>query len=119
LITPAPTPPICQASLQLGADIGTKINACEALLGANPGKIVVSGGGNIAVEAVYSHDLEFLPGGAYSCTVNSQFTGACFGPKSGTTTTCDNWSTTLQESSTANSWVIIGAYNNRLVNNDA
>ncbi len=47
-----------------GADLGAKINAADASLGASPGEIVVNGGGTISTQVVINsgHTLRFSAG---------------------------------------------------------
>jgi hypothetical protein len=55
-------------------DLGIAINEAENKLGANPGKIVVRGGGTIKTQVVVSHDLSFQPG-VYTCDTITPWQG--------------------------------------------
>lgn len=55
-------------------DLGRAINEAERKLGAQPGKIVVRGGGSIKTQAVVSHDLTFQAG-VYSCDTKLPWQG--------------------------------------------
>lgn len=56
---------ICEADRQAGADLGAKINACEAIIGAGvPGEIWIAGGGTMTTTITPSsnHVYRFFPG---------------------------------------------------------
>lgn len=104
-ITGSPTSPsidsgqqrtrIVYAEKYPGADIGMKINAADAALGAIPGEIRVASGGNIATQINISsnHTLHFT-GGTYTATTNSSVIRL----KDNSALECDNWDAVLQES---------------------
>ncbi len=87
---------ICYVSQMSGADVGARINACDALLGADKGEIVLTGGGNIATQVVISsyHTLRVVSG-TYTATLNN----AVIRLKNNSSLVCDSWSPILQESS--------------------
>lgn len=98
----APTPDSAQTRTRIvyaekypGADIGMKINAADAALGAAPGEVRVSAGGNIATQVNISsnHTLHFT-GGIYTATTNSSVIRL----KDNSALQCDSWDVVLQES---------------------
>ena len=86
---------VCVASQMTGRDIGAKINACDARLGASKGTIKLSGGGTIATPVVISpnHTLQVVSG-TYAATNN----GAVIRLKDNSSLICDSWDSVLQES---------------------
>jgi hypothetical protein len=86
---------VCVAAQMSGADIGAKINACDAALGSAKGEIWLTGGGNIATQVVISpnHTLRVMSG-TYPATT----TGAVIRLKDNSSLVCDSWGPTLQES---------------------
>lgn len=86
---------VCQVSRMAGADIGAKINACDASLGAGKGEIVLTGGGNIATQVIISgnHHLR-VTSGTYTSTVN----GVTIRLKDFSSMACDSWSPVFVES---------------------
>jgi hypothetical protein len=103
---------VCQASRMAGADIGAKINACDAALGEGKGEIVLTGGGHIATQVVISgnHHLR-VSSGTYTSSVN----GVTIRLKDFSSMACDSWTPAFVESSgvfIVNSpMTIIAAYN--------
>ncbi|MGI9065980.1 MAG: hypothetical protein ACR2HX_06200 [Pyrinomonadaceae bacterium] len=101
---------ICFAAQAAGADVGAKVNTCDALLSVSKGEIHLTGGGNIATQIILSphHTLRVLSG-TYTATVN----GAVVLLKDNTAVDCASWSPTLAESTgttggTNSPFVIIG-----------
>jgi hypothetical protein len=86
---------VCVAAQMSGADIGAKINACDAALGSAKGEIWLTGGGNIATQVVISpnHTLRVVSG-TYPATTN----GAVVRLKDNSSLVCESWGPTLQES---------------------
>lgn len=78
-----------------GADVGVKINAADAALGADAGEIRVASGGNIATQINISsrHTLRFT-GGIYTATTNSSVIRL----KDNSALECNDWKAVLQES---------------------
>ncbi len=78
-----------------GADVGAKINAADAALGANAGEIRVSSGGNIATQINISsrHTLRIVKG-RYSATTNSSVVRL----KDYSSLECNDWDSVLSES---------------------
>lgn len=103
---------VCNAAQMAGADIGAKINACDASLGAGAGEIVLTGGGNIATNVVISsnHTLRVVSG-VYTATVHN----VPIRLKDNARVVCDNWDAVLQESTGAfinnSPMTIIAAFN--------
>jgi hypothetical protein len=103
---------VCNAAQMAGADIGAKINACDATLGPAGGEIVLTGGGNIATNVVISsyHTLR-VASGVYTATVHN----IPIRLKDNASVVCDNWDAVLQESTGAfinnSPMTIIAAFN--------
>ncbi|HEY0385216.1 MAG TPA: hypothetical protein VGC64_04360, partial [Pyrinomonadaceae bacterium] len=78
-----------------GADIGMKINAADADLGADSGEIRVAAGGQIATQINISahHTLRFT-GGSYTATTNSSVIRL----KDNSSLECNSWDIVLRES---------------------
>lgn len=108
----------CVASQMSGQDIGAKINACDARLGASKGTIRLSGGGTIATPVVISpnHTLQVVSG-VYRATNN----GAVIRLKDNSSLICDSWDAVLLESTGKNDgagvtpFTIVAAYNGSTV----
>lgn len=86
---------VCQVSQMAGADIGAKINACDAALGANKGEIVLTGGGHIATQVIISsnHHLRVVSG-----TYTSSINGVTIRLKDYSSMACDSWTPVFVES---------------------
>lgn len=78
-----------------GTDVGMKINAADAALGAAAGEIRVASGGQISTQINISslHTLRFT-GGTYTATTNSSVIRL----KDNSALECSNWEVILQES---------------------
>lgn len=86
---------VCYAKQMAGADVGAKVNACDALLGADKGEIWLTGGGVISTQIVISaqHTLRAISG-AYTATTN----GVAIRLKDNSSMLCDSWGPTFAES---------------------
>jgi parallel beta-helix repeat protein len=86
---------VCRVSQMAGADIGAKINACDAALGASKGEIVLTGGGQITTQVIISshHHLRVVSG-TYTSNVN----GVTIRLKDYSSMACDSWSPVFVES---------------------
>ena len=113
-LTPQAAGTVCVASQMRGADVGAKINACDAQLRNSKGTIRLSGGGIIATPVIISsnHTLQVMSG-TYRATNN----GAVIRLKDDSSLICDSWDAILQES-TGNTdgagvkpFTIVAAYN--------
>lgn len=100
-----------------GADVGAKINAADTALGSAQGEIQVYESGNIATPIIVSsnHTLRFK-GGSFTAS-NA---GTVIALKDNSALACDNWGTTLRESTGAvdfrgnSPWAIVSAYENTI-----
>ncbi len=92
---PTPADRVCVAAQKPGGDVGAKVNACDASLGAAKGEIWLTGGGTISTQIVISsnHTLRVMSGD-YPATTN----GAVIRLKDNSSLVCDSWGPTLQES---------------------
>jgi hypothetical protein len=109
---PSPADRVCVAAQKAGADIGAKVNACDASLGAAKGEIWLTGGGTISTPIVISsnHTLRVMSGD-YPATTN----GAVIRLKDHSALMCDSWAPTLQESTgtfnISSPFTVVSAYN--------
>jgi hypothetical protein len=103
-----------------GADIGAKINAADAALGANAGDIRVSSGGNIATQINISskHTLRIVAGN-YTATTNSSVIRL----KDDASLQCSDWNAVLRESTgkvgASSPFTIVRDYNGDVSNHAA
>jgi hypothetical protein len=104
----------CLPAQMRGNDVGAKINACDAKLGAGKGTIRLTGGGTIATPVVISpnHTLQVVSG-TYAATNP----GAVIRLKDDSSLICDSWDSILQESTGKNDaggvkpFTIVAVYN--------
>jgi hypothetical protein len=96
-----------------GQDLGAKINAADRALGTAPGEIVVRGGGLISTQVIVSSDhlLRFLPGKYVTRTSDIPIL-----MKSRSTVLGAGWESILMESTAANQFTVISAYNQSITN---
>ena len=92
---PSPADRVCVAAQQAGADVGAKVNACDASLGTAKGEIWLTGGGTISTAVVVgsNHTLRVMSGD-YPATVND----AVIRLRDNAALVCDSWGPTLRES---------------------
>lgn len=109
---PSPADRVCVAAQQVGADVGAKINACDASLGTAKGEIWVTGGGTISTAVVIgsNHTLRVMSGD-YPATVND----AVIRLRDNSALVCDSWGPSLREStgtaSAGSPFTIVTPYN--------
>ena len=96
-----------------GQDLGAKINAADKALGAARGEIVVKGGGTISTQVIISpdHVLRFLPGTYVTKTRDIPIL-----MKSRTSVIGSGWESIIMESTAANQFTVICAYNQSILN---
>src|SRR6185503_655891 len=96
-----------------GQDLGAKINSADKALGAARGKIVVKGGGTISTQVIISpdHVLRFLPGTYVTKTRDIPIL-----MKSRTSVIGSGWESIIMESTAANQFTVICAYNQSILN---
>ena len=96
-----------------GQDLGAKINAADKALGAARGEIVVRGGGTISTQVIISpdHVLRFLPGTYVTKTRDIPIL-----MKSRSSVIGTGWESILMESTAANQFTVICAYNQSILN---
>lgn len=87
---------VCSANSQPGADLGAKINACDAKLGPRPGEIRVSGGGALRTQVRLS-DNRVLRFSAGVYANHATQTAIILGDDNAVVG--DGWDTVLMESS--------------------
>jgi len=99
-----------------GRDIGAKINAADKALGAQPGEIVIKGGGTIATQVILSSDhvLRVMPG-TYAAT--SPNIPILMKPRS--SVIGSGWESIILESTAPGQFTVISAYNNSVLNGSA
>jgi len=99
-----------------GRDIGAKINAADKALGAQPGEIVIKGGGTIATQVIISSDhvLRVMPG-TYAAT--TQNIPILMKPRS--SVIGSGWEAIILESTVPGQFTVISAYNNSILNGSA
>lgn len=97
---------VCVAAQMSGADVGAKVNACDAALSSAKGEIWLTGGGNISTRIVISpnHTLRVLSG-----TYTASTPGTVIWLKDNTSMRCDSWSPVFEESTATNIGGGIGA----------
>jgi len=116
----APTGRVVEAEKYPGADIGAKINAADAALGADAGEIRVSSGGNIATQINISsnHKLR-VTRGIYTATTNSSVIRL----KDNSSLECNDWNAVLSESTgkagASSPFSIVHDYNGDVSNHKA
>lgn len=92
------SPGVCNvSSMEMpGADIGAKVNECDKRLGANPGRIILSGGGEITQQIVISphHTLYVSGEGEYRATTP----GPVILLDDDASLECESWKPVLMES---------------------
>ncbi len=96
-----------------GGDLGAKINAADKALGPKPGEIVVKGGGIISTQVIISSDhvLRFLPGTYVTKTSDIPIL-----MKSRSSVIGSGWESIIMESTAANQFTVISAYNQSITN---
>jgi hypothetical protein len=96
-----------------GGDLGAKINAADKSLGAQPGEIVVRGGGVISTPVILSSDhvLRFLPGVYATKTAAIPIL-----MKSRSSVLGSGWESIILESTAPNQFTVISAYSQTLLN---
>jgi hypothetical protein len=96
-----------------GQDLGAKINAADSALGPGAGEIVVKGGGTISTQVVISsnHVLRFMPG-----TYSTKTTNIPILMKSRSSVIGTGWQSIIVESTAANQFTVISAYNQSITN---
>ncbi|HUS09849.1 MAG TPA: right-handed parallel beta-helix repeat-containing protein [Pyrinomonadaceae bacterium] len=99
-----------------GRDIGAKINAADKALGAQPGEIVIKGGGTIATQVIISSDhvLRVMPGTYAATTPNIPI---LMKPRS--SVIGSGWEAIILESTAPGQFTVISAYNNSILNGSA
>jgi hypothetical protein len=104
---------VVQTSNFIGADLGAKINAADALLGSSAGTIYASPG-NIATQVTIgaNHTLFFLDGN-FTVTAN---TLPAIRLKSNSRMVGSGWGTIIAESTAPGSFTLMRAYNNSVQN---
>src|SRR5437764_7884961 len=105
-----------EASNFPGADIGAKINAADRSLGSAAGEIVARGGGRISTQIVVSggHTLRLMPG-TYA-PVSAEIPVLL---KPGARLVGASWDAILTESTAANQFTVVSAFNNAQRNGSA
>src|SRR6266508_2544183 len=96
-----------------GQDLGAKINAADSALGPGAGEIVVKDDGTILTQVVVSsnHVLRFMPG-----TYSTKTTNIPILMKSRSSVIGTGWQSIIVESTAANQFTVISAYNQSITN---